>query len=904
MSDALSLEEKIIAMFTLNPEAVEELGKIARRVEDVLGSRSTDEKTMIKEVMSRFMEHTKKSVLISEPDQRLAESLKLRLSAENYRVIPGHTVEELTKFYNDRLTEEFHLTGIIAGYESATEGRERFLSVQSILEKTVTPCISITHRETEFNKTFKNYPAHTPPPVLKVHQDLDRIFGELRLAEQHSHHDTVVRVRIDDAEEQGRDIPKMYEEAEWKRRKGMWREAVALYSQILQIHRYEMRSITAYAGLLLRRKMRRDALPKEFSDGLEGLIGFLQEKRKASSVTEISYLLGKAFVILYDEKNASAPESERAHAKKDNEVLLQQGLGHLHEYMKSDPRAYYNYDALAYLVQAYVLEGSPENAERANDLIKRIIKQADPLSEPLTPRSNVELEIMQIFDQREVNVQGSRLMQLTGLNRVYELSDDLVAKRYKAPVSVDRAVNECKNLNELAEVADKLKIKIGAEEEQLGLPGSATLLGKQLDTEFYDIFEIMPRVRGRQLAKYFEDLNALAKDPEAEKKLKTSIDETKVGHLEWVIDACAKLQVIGTEHLTNLTDVRKKRHTIHLGGTHYRQVGFYIRRVFTKLIEGEIRPTTLQEERKPRVLLGREKKKELRYLLSNLEDELLNSPEWLWLFYTDSNIRNYLVEYTGENPNVHVDLITHSRKSRVDLENRDKRLGIADAITAVEHELVGFNTPSKSVMNDYLLNRWLTRVVIDRLQGYWSNCTEQVSEEQRKAYDDFKQRATAVLDTETNGKRRANIRELLTTYLPRIHPNFTLDKFRRLQQIESLFRHMTIVGDKDGEVELVGQVISQMEKKYPELERYKPLGTFKQEYERLDKLEGSERKDTYQIHKAYSKYKAFCEDLLSDKTHHMGYVKRRLEDLNAPRIRNFLINYIGWKDLAQNDKNT
>jgi hypothetical protein len=87
-----------------------------------------------------------------------------------------------------------------------------------------------------------------------------------------------------------------------------------------------------------------------------------------------------------------------------------------------------------------------------------------------------------------------------------------------------------------------------------------------------------------------------------------------------------------------------------------------------------------------------------------------------------------------------------------------------------------------------------------------------------------------------------------------------------------------------------------MKSKYPtDLQNYNPLGSFKQEYDRLDKLEGNERQDNYQVLKSYSKYCAYIEDLRKDREHHFKMVKTRLNDLKLSDLQDFLAESIGWK---------
>jgi hypothetical protein len=904
MSESESLEKRIES-FKFDEKHTSELklnlGKVLESLE--ASGRVANEKQILDEVWRLFFEKLKKTVLVSESDPQLAESLKVRLGNENFRVLPLNSLGDLVKYQEGCLSRKHNLVGVIAGYDF-DEGADRHRTIQEILSKTETECVAIIHKGTEFNTSYKNYAAKAPPPVLEIHQKIERIFKELRLGEQQANHETA-RIRID-LRDKERDAGKLYEEALWKQKKGMWNEALEKYEQVLRINKYEIRAIIAYAGLLLRKKMREALQTHQIGQnrtGLEGLISFLQEKKKASFVTELNYLLGKALTIQYHEKVLSACPPEREKIASENSGIIQQALENLHEYMQTDVRANYNYDALAYLAYAYILEGTKEGKNEAYELIQRIIKNADPISDQLTPKSNIEFEIMQIFDRRDLNVQGSRLMQLTGLNRVFELCDDLVVKKYKAPANVKRAINECMNLNDLSAQSEKITIKIGSKEQCIGLPGMAFLLhgpNEGTDTP-HDVLEIMPRLQGRQLANVFEDLNTLTQNPAAVKQLKTSVDEIKLSHLEWVVDACARGQIIGTQNL-ELEDVRKNLYKVKIGAIE-KMVGFYTKRTITKVIDGEYRPAVHGEAHKPHIYLNPSRKGYFKNQISKLEKELRTAPEWLWLFYTDSNLRNYLVSPTSDAPNIHEELVLNSRKSRVDLENRDKRLGIGDVITAVEHELTEFTdnkrgaelTETKRTTIDYLANRWLSRVIIDHIPHYWKQ-TGQGTSEKQQAYDDFRQKVTLILEQETNGKKKNGVRDALQTYLPRIEPDFNLDKFRRIHYVESLLRHMTIVGDKDSELELVDKVITQMKVKYPEdLSNYNPLGTFKQEYDRLDKLEGSERQNNYQVLKAYSKYCAYIEDLKKDREHHLRMVKARLADLGMTDLRDFLSEVVGWK---------
>lgn len=909
MADSDSLE-KLVESFKFDAHHTAELKKNLNYILETLDKtgRVASNDQILAEIWRIFFEKIGKTVLVSETDPQLAESLKVRLGSEHFRVLPLNSVDELKKYYDDSLTEQFNLVGVIAGYEK-DEGNARHVAVKNILLKTTTECVALSHRESEFNTRYLNYPSKAPPPVLEVHQKIERIFKELRLAEQQTTHETA-RIRID-WQDNKRDAGKLYEDALWKQKKGMWSQAIESYAKILKINKYEIRAFVACSGLLLRKKMRDTGL-KQFEHqvgadnktGLEGLISFLQEKKRASVVTELDYLLGKALTIQYHERMLAAPAGEREKTATGNSSTIYQAIKHFDEYLLKDVRANNNLDALAYLSYAYILEGSRENKNKAHAIIQRVIKNADPISDQLTSQSNIEFEIMQIFDRRDLNVQGSRLMQLAGLNRVFELCDDLVVKKYKAPANVKRATNECNNLNDLSAVAAQMKIRIGAQDQTIGLPGMAFILhGPDENTGTpHDVFEVMPRLQGRQLANIFEDLNALTQKPAAMKELKTSIDEIKISHLEWAVDSCARLQTLGTQSL-DLEDIRKNLYKVKIGNNE-RTVGFYTKRAITKVIEGEYRPTVHGDERKSHIYLNPNKKGYFKNQIVKLEKELRKAPEWLWLFYTDSNLRNYLVSPTSDAPNIHEELVLNSKKSRVDLENRDKRLGIGDAVTAVEHELTEFAdskrgvselTESRRIAIDYLVNRWLAKVIIEHVPPYWEH-NKIVPGEKMQAYTDFKQKVETILEQETNGKKKSGLHNALATYLPRIEHKFTLEDFRRLHHIESLLRHMTIVGDKDSELELVEKVTKEMKSKYPgDLQNYNPLGSFKQEYDRLDKLEGNERQDNYQVLKSYSKYCAYIEDLRKDREHHLRMVKTRLYDLKLNELQGFLADSIGWK---------
>jgi hypothetical protein len=908
MTDANSLE-KLVESFKLDESHTNELKKNLSYVLESLEKtgRVANVDQIITEIWRLSLEKIEKAVLVSETDPQLAESLKLRLGSEHFRVLPLNSADELRKYYDDSLTGQFNLVGIIAGYEK-NEGTARQVAIKNITLKIKTECVALNHQEAEFNTSYLNYPEKAPPPVLEDHQKIERIFKELRLAEQQTTYETA-RIRID-WKDNKRDAGKLYDDALWKQKKGMWSQAVESYAKILKINKYEIRAFVACSGLLLRKKMRDAGLQqieqyfgKEYGNGIEGLISFLREKKRASVVTELDYLLGKALTIQYHERMLAAPAAEKEKIAADSLPLIQNAIKHFDEYLAKDVRANNNLDALAYLAYAYILEGSKENKNEAHTIIQRIIKNADPISDQLTSQSNIEFEIMQIFDRRDLNVQGSRLMQLAGLNRVFELCDDLVVKKYKSPANAKRASNECNNLNDLSAVANQMKIRIGTQDQTIGLPGMAFLLhGPDENTETpHDVFEVMPRLQGRQLANIFEELNTLTQKPAVMKELKTSVDELKISHLEWVVDSCARLQTLGTQSL-DLEDVRKNLYKVKFGNVE-RTVGFYTKRTITKVIEGEYRPTVHGDERKAHIALNPSKKGYFKNQIIKLEKELRKAPEWLWLFYTDSNLRNYLVSPTSDAPNIHEELVLNSKKSRVDLENRDKRLGIGDVVTAVEHELTEFTdgkrtpelTEGRRIAIDYLANRWLAQVIISHVPQHWEHYGI-VPGEKKQAYDDFKQKVTTILEQETNGKKKKGLSDALTTYLPRIEPGFSLEKFRHLHYVESLLRHMTIVGDKDSELELVGRVTKEMASKYPDdLQNYNPLGSFKQEYDRLDKLEGNERQDNYQVLKSYSKYCAYIEDLRNDREHHLRMVKTRLHDLRLKELQDFIAESIGWK---------
>lgn len=886
MSADATIEDKIRRLWS-GSKSVEEVIQEANKVRDsIKEAEGITDDLIVTEARDRYVEKGEKTVLISENNPVLANALADRLKAEHFRVVRYDNVGSLNEYIACRRSKEFFLVGIIADLDFEDASSQRSKSLQFLLENTRTPCISLSHNKNRHSIVYQNY---EPRPPTQEHEKIQRIFNAVLLqTEQHMERPTQAipaNVLLSNDE----DLEKKALRAEKLRKSVYWYESIKLYSEILETNRYHVASIIGYASLLLRQQMRNQLNlvkipPGTDQDGsLEGLVQFLQETKLSSPVSEFNYLLGKARVLLYKENvKKTEPEGRESVASEKTKLLLD-AISNIEDYRVTTP---YNMDALGYLALAYAMLGTEEGRIKSFELVSWASAHVDLLSEPISASSIHEAYFAEIMQDEDIY--GSRLMQLLGLNRVIKIGEDLVAKEFISPTKLQKAQNEVSNYSGLSGLPGELKVRIGRTEHPIWVPTDPCLVHQEpLSSQKRQIvFELIPFMPDISLEKAFARIDA---DPRYSNSL---ADDIKVSHLEWVMDASACIQSTATKKL-RLNDVRTPAYRIiyNLEGTQrVSPVGFYTWRVFNKLIEGEKKPAVVYEDTGPRTKMTGIQKARFIEIISDLEEKLRNAPEWLWLFYTDGNIGNYLVQYTGTNPETHEDWVVNSSKSRVDLENRDVRLGIADAVTAAEHELSAMKSAGKASSihknnaqtADYLINRWLARVVIQMVPAQWAK--NPPTSEQTFAYEQFKNKVEPLLDNEVNGKKRNGLNNYLSTYLPRIQPGFSMKTFRELHYIESLLRHLTIAGDKESDLRNVTHITDQMEEKYPNLKQFKPFsGSYTKTFEMMTEIK--QRYPPDRVEYSYCYAKSIYEKILTAREHHHRYVLQRIDDLKLRGLK-------------------
>jgi len=832
-----------------------------------------------------------KGVLVYEPDEETRQELEARLRNQGFRVNGFSDGEGLQEFVDNRLSNMYFFAGIVqskaeadpcADDDSASELIER------IFDANQNDCVRITRQSGRLEYQFKGYdPTLRGKELSSVHKlfkrEVDHLF---KLGTSTESMDAELLPNVSTIQDQTEHAgERAYKQAERLREEGYFSQAAQKYWEAFTAEKSTNASPFArYAGLLLRRDMRsqlNELLPEEYrprvaseAAELEGLAQLIKEKFDDFGSDELRYLYGKAQVHVYWQRQKNG---------EGNVEQLQDAIEQLRSVTGPDDKHRLNMDAQESLVLGLVLEGSEQSLQEAYEIVEWTIKHSDPVAHGISSNTGLSNEIAQMVT-REGG--GSSLMQLTGLNRVFRLRDYLIVKKFIAPENLQRAINEAANYADLDAHRGKFTMSIEGKKQQIKLPDWAVLVSKppanQLTDEKTVVYEIMPRMDGNQAAKAMEKITVPETNPKKEK-----FEGIKQRHLEWIIDAGARLQAIGTTYFGRLYDTRDEQQTLQVNGQEW-DVGFYTRRVYKKLIEGEARPSFNLAAGEGRRQLTQQTQQEVLCAVQEFEAYLKeNTPGFLWLFYTDNNLRNYLLDFSGDDSDDHAAWVSSTEKGRIDLENRDLRVGMADALTGVEHELAKMDTDTA----DYLMDRWLARIITDHIPVYWARvgCTP----EQQEAYDVFTAQAEAVLDGARDSRE---ISSVLEEFLPRIEKGLTLKTYRNLCRVDSLLRHMTIVGDKYSERALMDRVLGQFKENHPELNSYEPVHDWTREFKEklFDRSSGEGGGEKSDIKLSFSYLNMFREKTEAALEHHIGYVKQRLDECGKGELVSKLSSEFGW----------
>jgi len=385
-------------------------------------------------------------------------------------------------------------------------------------------------------------------------------------------------------------------------------------------------------------------------------------------------------------------------------------------------------------------------------------------------RINFDYSKADIRDMKEaggvlVDITQHKVMQV--VPRRY-MPPDIILKFYEKE-DQEKAAAENRNLTILNQKGVKEKL-MHPDGSAILIPQSRLYTKKADETNNHEYsFLRLDRMKGERLSNEIARLS----ERKGEK-------ETLIRHLEWVVDHTAILQHVATKEIpkydeqyeqtqTKLQDIRQKKHQL---GNKPRTIGFYTKRFAEKFMG--------QAQAYGGISIGSRYKKKLLAQYNEINDGLYNIPDFLYLFYTDANLRNFLIE-RGEEFKAGMYLsepqrISRSNKTRLDLEGNDIRCGVSDVITAIEHEFcMGPNKLSKEDIK-YLTHRWLLGIVrMDmKEKGKDASNIDTILKENKRE--------------EVDSSIRENIRET--------DQALTLPRYDQICKLAAAERHLTIVGDK------------------------------------------------------------------------------------------------------------
>lgn len=418
---------------------------------------------------------------------------------------------------------------------------------------------------------------------------------------------------------------------------------------------------------------------------------------------------------------------------------------HLEDVIKKDPL---NIDAYIYLLSALMKRQKSGDKERAHEIALSCVGKTseDPYS---------ELHLHRKFGS--INV-GPRLIQIIGLHEVQSIMpvrpDRMMTKhRYFKVFSPETAKAARAEHRTLTHLSYEFLTLFGTN-ERLYTPYEPELLEREGQPSIL----MMPRMPGKTVGELAET------------------EEKANRHLYWITDATAVLQLWG-KHNLQLEDCRDDEKEIPHIGT----ADFFTSRAYTRFLQ-QFKDTNPLSEQEERAFLQEFQE------ASRLQ---LEAPEWLWLFHTDANLHQFLIEYTGPREYPTVDeMIENSLKQRVDLEGTKLCVGMADIITPLENEVW---QESWKTFSDSLVLRWLGHVMYATLD---SNTRH------------FRNYETMYRE---GLKTPRKMKEAIEFGLANYDLGTTFEGLMKVRQAASYARHITVSADKQRECQVVQQLVGHIE---------------------------------------------------------------------------------------------
>ncbi|MBI4146528.1 hypothetical protein HY489_04275 [Candidatus Woesearchaeota archaeon] len=868
----------------------------AREVAKAITGKQYTAKEIVREGHSNVVEHNGPTVLVSVSDPQRAEMYRAMFRDELVAFRNCSDFGELMRYVSERKSKRFHLIGVI-GESDQSESAQRIQALEEIIGHNTMPAVfclrSGPNPRVGWRGIDQMDPSRIPRGYHVVSQVLQRVHGISVVATEDTPHDGT-RVRIGVFERIIRDEPgnvgALCDAAMECRSMSKYGKAIQYYNRALEESPGHLGAIIGRAETLMHPDARNNFLTSfSYGDskGVQALLRQLRERASHANDARLDYLAGKAIVLLYLEehhgKRSKATDIEQWRQERlQGKAILDDAIRHL---QIAHSRNRTNVDAAVYLAVAHVLKRTKQDRHRAYDLISSVIEFSDPLTERLASGSMFELAAW--HDLKEAA--GSKLLQLTGLHRVLGLGmGDFVVKKFEYERTPGaqrwerkgegrRARLERRNIAYYNQHRNRLEIGVPGREEKLCVPSWSYLVykiekdgetGTKRRSEF--IFEIMPRLPGENVADLLEHLNELGNHPDMETRKQAAA--IKLSHLEWIVDSTAKLQHVGTfdgDHprkgLKNLRE--KKDYEVQTGDGLTERVGHYVSRVFEKIVE------TFERYRSPKeqVHLSGKQRSRLVRILRPVEDTLLSAPDWMFVAYVDANPKNNLAQPRTEQHPRDDEYVNGSTKSKVDFENMDRRLGIGDALTSIEHELAaGLTGPDQR----YLMRRWYAQALL-------KYGPRPEPGKQTQAHGLLQ---TRIQHLDSKGDRKKElIHGYLKDYRKAVPSVPSQNQFGKLVRYESMFRHLTIYGDKLKERYLIGQAIEDIEKKYEHLKGWKPLRSFKQERKYLQE-KGKHNTPEF----LYALLNGTLEDLAVHAEYHKNKFLRMVRQTGQRELEKFM----------------
>ena len=367
--------------------------------------------------------------------------------------------------------------------------------------------------------------------------------------------------------------------------------------------------------------------------------------------------------------------------------------------------------------------------------------------------------------------------------------------------------------------------------------------------------------------------------------LASKSDKERLSYLERLVDTTVAFTLLGTKKKER-EDVRKKKKKIKFTDQDEKEVGYYTARFYNKFIL-------------PYAIYGKkhisiDDEKEILELHADINDELSNAPDFLYLFYTDCNFRNFLIQKqqpkSSENeenqierviteltdPEIRVEDVRAAKIFGYDKESNQKKLFLVDLMTLLEHEIV--DTVMQNRNFDYLVQRAMLGLMKPKFEN---------DEDASKEIDDA---------LESYNKEKVN--NAFDKYFDSFTSGeYSQEQFKRLISTASAQRHLTILADKERDLFRLQMIKDMIRKDHDIIRLYertlteintKDKSDFGKELEvRLMDTKGVKESEKKAL-KDYMLISQTYEEILNYRQKHFRILRRRLTETDREQFKDKL----------------